>query len=148
MSRKEFATLERGSRLAATVLCKQTRAETNTLPYFAHALFVFQTSARLDYGILEHMWNWLWELAADERDEIKKLVVCSKLSEKMVKWAVRQAEWCSMDFGFRVRKRLDKKVVEMRELADGKKQKVTTMVPWGREKGHFCEHEHYELVRA
>lgn len=138
---------EQQPRLVITTLCQQTRAETGRLRYFAANTFVFQAAARNDYGCLEEMFNWLHGLTKEERRAIGKLVVCSKKPQGMVSWAIKLAEYCDMDFGFKVVKRIDEEVIEIKEDEHGNTQeKVTTMVPWGKDCGHFCTSMHYELT--
>jgi hypothetical protein len=134
--------VETDPRLNLTLTCKQIRNETD-LMFHSHNTFLFQTrDKRRDYGILENCANWLYSLSEEQRENVREIVICSKLAPGLVNWAWVCAGYCEMDFGFEVGRKIDKVVVV--EGEDGEMAEVEES--WGREHGHFCNKSHRLLV--
>ena len=137
-----WSDLELAPRLNLTMTCKQIHQETE-LMFHANNTFLFQTRDRTsNYGILENMANWLYELRDRERETIGRIVVCSKLPPAVVNWAWICAGYCDMDFGLEIGQRIDPE--KMVENAEG--EFVPEFEPWGREDGHFCNKAHFLVV--
>lgn len=137
-----WSSLELAPRLNLTITCKQIKQETE-LMFHANNTFLFQTlDKRRDYGVLEGMANWLHNLTSEQRENMGRIVVCSKQPQGMVSWAWTCAAYCGMDHGFVVDKRIDKQIMLEKDSGEA----VESYESWGRENGHFCNKAHYLLI--
>jgi hypothetical protein len=134
--------IELAPRLNFTETCRQIHEETE-LMFFAQNTFLFQArDRRRNYGVLEHLAEWLWSLTEKQLMHVGRIVICSNQVLAMVDWAWVCAGYCGMDSGYVVGRRIDRKVAAENEHG----KKVERFESWGLKEGHYCNKNHYLLV--